>query len=115
MFSIAGGEQQGNRPLLGHLAQLAECLLPLRALEFGLVATAKLGELLRVMPEPLAQLVTRCYLFEPEINVRLLFRETARPEPFHQHTLPILRRSFLVHALERNMRCVLCHRLSLLS
>src|SRR5690349_8343820 len=81
MLGSVRGKCQGHRSLFRQLPQSCQGCLPGLRGQLGLVPAAKLGEFLRVMPKPGARLAAGGNLLQPEVNVRPLFGEPARPEP----------------------------------
>src|SRR5438876_11724516 len=61
------------------------------------------------MPKPGAQLAAGGDLLQPEVNVRPLFGEPARPESLHQHTGAITWLRLVVDALQCDHHSLLCH------
>src|SRR5437868_53037 len=61
-------------------------------LELSPVAPPELVPLLRLVAEPLAQLGTRGGGLQPQVNRRAPLAQAARPQPFDEDALAVLRR-----------------------
>ncbi len=95
---VFGAVEQGCVALADRLFQLGD--LVGEELEFGEVAAAEFGPAFGVVAEPLAELGAGSDVFEPEVEVGLLFGEAAGPEAIDEDAGAVGEGGWVVHALE---------------
>src|SRR5690606_11013719 len=96
VVDVAGRREQGERPVCGDAAQPVQGLPGVGVVEFGAIATPELGELARVVPEPLAKLGRRGDVLEPLVHVQVVLANTARPYAVDQHAGAVLAVGFVI-------------------
>src|SRR5438045_3988645 len=67
------------------------------------VAPAKLGEAAGLVAKPLSERAARRQLLLPLVELGLLLRDTARPEPIDENAIPVLSRRRFVGALQADV------------
>src|SRR5690606_19026836 len=96
VVDVAGRREQRERSGCGDAAQPVQGLPGVGVVEFGAVATPELGELARVVPEPLAKLGRRGDVLEPLVHVQVVLANTARPYAVDQHAGAVLAVGFVI-------------------
>src|SRR4051812_3298813 len=97
VLGVAGGVDDGDRPLLRAAAQVLDVLTACR--ELVAVARAELREALGNMVEPFAQLVAGRQLARPLVQVCALARDATRPDVVDQHPVAVAGVRVVVGAL----------------
>src|SRR5579884_2836282 len=94
--AVEDRQRAGARPRDERLERVA----PLGGEELGAVARAEGVPLRRIVAEPAAQAVRDGQLARPQVHVRLVFADAARPEPVDEHPVALIRARLVVDAAD---------------
>src|SRR5215475_9369476 len=98
VFLISRRVNQGDRACFGFaLEQLDQIVF---VLELLLITLAELIPLVRIVPEPTSQLRAGRDILQPEIYLRPLLGQAARPEPLDEDALAVIPGGFFISPLQ---------------
>jgi hypothetical protein len=83
MLLIASTVDQSDRPLFNLALQQLNLIRVMP--ELSSISAGETSPFGGIVPEPLPKLRTRRELFQPQIQFRLFFGQTSRPEPVHEN------------------------------
>jgi len=104
VLDVAGRGEQDDGSVARDVAQVLHDVARGRVPQLVAIAALEVGEALRFVPIPPAQLVARRDVLRPLVEVGVLLLHAARPEPVDEHPVTTVVAGCVVDAVELDPR-----------